>query len=221
MTEQCYIYHICRESDKWNFTKGYIGISRKPSKRWRSGYGRTQSHIRNALKKYPDIIRYVFGYGRESRIKELENELRPIENMGWNIARGGGFTPSPKDKPHCVGKIPLEKKTRKGSKHSTESRLKMSMSHKKIAHLNSRRMTDNNPMHGVTGEKHPSFKGWFVTPGGRFGSASAAAKANGLASGDTVSKRCKDGSVILRTRGIPREWLGKTWKELGWYFEEK
>lgn len=217
MSRPCYLYHICRVGDKWDFTKGYIGISTKPSQRWKSGYS-NNPHLRSAMKKYNDIIKYIVTFGSLKRCLKSELILRPDINMGWNIAKGGGLPPSPKGRPHCISNLPPEKR-RKDYTVSDLSRLRMSISQQKVAHLNSKRMTENNPMSGMSEDKHPDFKGWFVTPAGRFGSATAAAVPNGV-SRSIIQKRCTDGAFIQRARMMPKEMLGKTWRELGWYFEE-
>lgn len=218
MSRPCYLYHICRVGDKWDFSKGYIGISRKPSKRWSSGYNGSH-HLKLAMKKYDDIIKYVVIFGSEKGCKIVENKLRPEENIGWNIAVGGGKAPSSKGKAHCIGNLPKEKR-RRSYIPTSETKRKMSVAQRKVAHITSKRMTDNNPMAGMSEEKHPDFKGWFVTPAGRFGSATAAASPNGV-SRSIIQKRCTNGAVIQRARMMPKELLGKTWRELGWYFEEK
>lgn len=88
MAKFCYMYHICKPEDKYDFTKGYIGISTKPSKRWRSGY-KQNPHLKSAFKKH-DTIKYVFLFGTEKECLHKERILRPHKNMGWNIAAGGG-----------------------------------------------------------------------------------------------------------------------------------
>lgn len=53
------------------------------------------------------------------------------------------------------------------------------------------------------GERHPKFKGYYLTPAGRFDSAQAAANANGILNGKTLINRCKS----------PKWWNidGQTW----------
>jgi hypothetical protein len=79
-----YLYHICRESDKDDFSQGYVGITkRKPESRWKE-------HRKNKswYNDYQDIIEYVILEGTAKEIKEKEQELRPYPNMGWNKTAG-------------------------------------------------------------------------------------------------------------------------------------
>jgi hypothetical protein len=78
-----------------------------------------------------------------------------------------------------------------------------------------------------SGEKSGNFKGWYHTPYGKFTSLNQAATSIGN-SIICVRDRCvvKNGNVVTITSvntdiKITKEMLGKTWKELGWYFEEK
>lgn len=77
------------------------------------------------------------------------------------------------------------------------------------------------------GEKNGNFKGWYHTPYGKFESLKQASDAIGN-SVICVRDRCvvKNGNVVTITSvntdtKITKDMLGKTWKELGWYFEEK
>lgn len=65
------------------------------------------------------------------------------------------------------------------------------------------------------------FIGWYHTPYGVFTSKRAAALAAGIAH-STLDQRCKKCDVpIKHNRFTPRDYIGKTWRELGWYFEYK
>lgn len=208
-----YLYHICREKDKYNYSKGYIGISKKPSKRWASGYGKSQPHIRSALKKYDDIIKYVICFGKEKRIKFLEKKLRPTENIGWNIAIGGGNPPSPLKRLNNIKNLPKGKR-RTNYKPTEEAKKKMSIAQKKRSGELSNRMKLNNPMKGKTGSESPNFKGVYHTPKGKFYSAISASKENGV-SKSIVVKRCTKGSKILKVRKSSKDMVGKSWEEFG------
>lgn len=75
-------------------------------------------------------------------------------------------------------------------------------------------------MYGRAGKDSVNFKGLYVTPKGVFESTREASDANDV-SRLTVQRRCKDGAVVLRCREVPKNFLGKFWKELGWYFIDK
>lgn len=60
---------------------------------------------------------------------------------------------------------------------------------------------------------------WWCTPNGCFHSASAATECL-KTSKCTIISRCikgDEGEVIVWSPRIPKEWVGKTWKELGYY----
>ncbi len=63
--------------------------------------------------------------------------------------------------------------------------------------------------------------GTYHTSHGDFLSAAAVAKALGIGA-TTVEKRCKNPDRIINTYcKVPKEWIGKTWREVGWWFEPK
>lgn len=94
-----YIYHICRSSDKGDFTKGYIGITkRKPSIRWlEHRLQGKNAKLKRAYELFDDIIEYVISKGTESYCRWLESSWRPFHNMGWNNCSGGGVSRQSKD----------------------------------------------------------------------------------------------------------------------------
>lgn len=60
---------------------------------------------------------------------------------------------------------------------------------------------------------------WWCTPEGCFHSSAAASKYTGFTKG-TIQQRCSkgdEGIVITANSRIPKEWVGKTWKEVGYY----
>ena len=70
--------------------------------------------------------------------------------------------------------------------------------------------------HGVN---NPKFRGYWITPCGKFDSQVAAAKANNTYVG-TLRNRCLNPDHVIKQKvSVPAEWYGKTWRELGWYFE--
>jgi len=78
------------------------------------------------------------------------------------------------------------------------------------------------------GENNNSFRGWYITPWGRYGSASLAAAANKdhELSNYQIYAFCvyRNNSKIQKITSsnfIKKEWIGKTWSELGFGFELK
>lgn len=91
----CYVYHICREADKYDFSKGYIGISSNLEYRWyRHRNCNENPHLTNAYAKYEDIIEYVLIAGSRDYCLNLESKLRPENRIGWNLTKGGGLPPN-------------------------------------------------------------------------------------------------------------------------------
>ena len=66
------------------------------------------------------------------------------------------------------------------------------------------------------------FKGWYITPHGKFKSKREAEKVIGNVGASTVFARCVYcDEIIAPNRWTPKEYFGKTWRELGWYFIPK
>ncbi len=82
---------------------GYIGISKDYKKRFKDHYAEIKHHphykLSRALNKYKDIDIMVLHSGfTQDEALIIENIYRPLEKIGWNIAKGGGMPPSPKGK---------------------------------------------------------------------------------------------------------------------------
>lgn len=92
----CFVYHICREQDKYDFSKGYIGVSNNPIYRWwrHEVYEKGNPHLKRAYSKYSDIIKYLIVQSSRPYCLELEKGLRPNKGIGWNIELGGGDPPN-------------------------------------------------------------------------------------------------------------------------------
>lgn len=78
------------------FTEGYVGVSNNAEKRWQFHRGSaTNAHLKSAVKKYgwDSLIKKVVLIGEKTYCFEIEKKLRSTENIGWNIAPGGGIPP--------------------------------------------------------------------------------------------------------------------------------
>jgi group I intron endonuclease len=98
-----YWYHLLGDFDISKH--GYVGVSSNLKQRhYHHSTGRTNKHLTNAFKKYgvDNILRKIILEGSEKECLLLEAILRPTENIGWNIASGGGLPPSNKGKQHSV-----------------------------------------------------------------------------------------------------------------------
>jgi len=98
-----YVYHIGIKG--MSIEEGYIGITNNPNTRWQQ-HKRSDTHVGRAIRKYgDDVSMAIIKQTTEQRALEIEEELRPRERMGWNLAIGGGMPPSQKGKPsHRRGK---------------------------------------------------------------------------------------------------------------------
>lgn len=112
-----YVYWIHLENHIDPSSEGYIGISKQPIQRYRThlNYKRAFSRgVRAAIEKYgKENIKHslLFEFIDLIDARNKEFELRPNQNIGWNIAKGGGVTPD------VTGRV-----------HSQETRDKISVS---------------------------------------------------------------------------------------------
>lgn len=89
------LYHICKPTDKGKLSEGYIGVTNNFS--WRKKqhflYNHSNLLLQNSIKKYGAIM-YPISEADKETILEMEKWLRPHDNIGWNLVRGGGIPPS-------------------------------------------------------------------------------------------------------------------------------
>lgn len=91
------IYHLRYKEDHNNIDKGYIGLTNNPSRRKAEHWGALalNSHKNYKLQKaFNDrsedmelVIYKEFDCRNDAKL--LEETLRPVKNVGWNIAVGG------------------------------------------------------------------------------------------------------------------------------------
>jgi hypothetical protein len=80
-------------------------------------------------------------------------------------------------------------------------------------------LTEGNKKKQCRGINNPKFRGYWITPCGKFDSQVVAAKANNIHFG-TLRNRCLNADHVIKQKiSVPSDWYGKTWRELGWYFE--
>jgi group I intron endonuclease len=119
MTCYVYWYHLPEHSE--NTKEGYVGItSDLKTRHWYHSTRRTNQHLANAFNKYNSkILKEILFEGTREQCLLLESELRPEDNIGWNICKGGGDAPS-----------------WEGKQHSEETKQKISESNKGIPRPN-------------------------------------------------------------------------------------
>ena len=127
-----YWYHLPEHVDISK--EGYVGVTcdLKHREATHKRYSKSFSiHLRNAFKVYGDkVIKTIVCVTSKEHAYWLESSLRPNENTGWNIAKGGGLPPD------CTGR-----------KHSEETKAKIAESNR-LAKMN---QIYSNPWKGKTG----------------------------------------------------------------------
>jgi len=93
------------------YSQGYIGISTNfNSRKWAHENGKSGNHIYNRINNGA-----AFEIMHECDTVEeavfLEERYRPDENIGWNLARGGGLPPSQKGKSYPKQKLKGDNRT--------------------------------------------------------------------------------------------------------------
>lgn len=102
------VYWIRHNKHSDVLTEGYIGITNNLNNRLRYHKERnTNKKLRNAISKYQDeiIVDVLYEYDTEDEALQKEEELRPKQFIGWNLAPGGGKPPRIKDYPEAIDKI--------------------------------------------------------------------------------------------------------------------
>ena len=78
------------------FSQGYIGITNKTKQRWLDHKNRPgNNHLKNAINKYgwDSLIKEVILVSDIEYCLDLETKLRPTNQLGWNLIKGGGMPP--------------------------------------------------------------------------------------------------------------------------------
>ena len=92
----CSLYWICADNHSDVSKEGYVGISMDAEFRWNQhGRGLHNPHLKNAIMKHgwDNLQKKVLLVSTRQYCLEIEQKLRPTENIGWNIAIGGGDPP--------------------------------------------------------------------------------------------------------------------------------
>ena len=91
------LYWIRHKDHTDMFSQGYVGVSKNTEARWfrHSRYSDNQ-HLKAAIKKYgwDNLVKEVVVIGEGTYCYDLEAKIRPIKQIGWNIAEGGAKPPT-------------------------------------------------------------------------------------------------------------------------------
>ena len=107
------------------FVDGYIGItSQLIEKRFNDHkHNNKNKHLKNRCRQESVEIVCLFDNLEQQQARLLEEKYRPIENIGWNINKGGDLPPSRKGKPSPKSLLKGDDRTEKqkqGSKRRSE-----------------------------------------------------------------------------------------------------
>lgn len=215
-----YIGFIYEWTNKVNGKK-YIG---KHKGRTDDGYIGSGKYFKKAFKKYGaenfnrQIIEYVTTTEEDLILREefwLKETNAPFRDDYYNISAcaSGGCTTAGYTKEYISSYM-------KGITNSAEWREKQRLNHSKAlktpewkeALMRGKENLD------TSGNKNPKFRGYWVTPYGKFDSQVKAAKECKL-NFLTIRNRCLNPDHVIKQVRLPKEWYGKTWRELGWWFE--
>ena len=221
LTGQYYIGKHCQKSNEFD---GYFGSGIRIIRAIKK-YGK-ENFIRETLGKYDgDKLAYLAEI-------YIMGDCWATDPLCYNMSAGG----------HGLGKgFKMLKETckkmglsRLGSKRNDETKKRMSLA----------QAGENNPMYGkkhteqkkqeisdklkgkYTGNKCSSFKGYYITPFGKFESIREVTKHVTGISGGAVRTWCQNSdkiitkSMIGMSKYLTMLDLGKTFKDLGFYFEK-
>jgi hypothetical protein len=97
-THSVYWIHFPNQTDITSH--GYVGVSNNPNRRiteHRNPNNDKNKIFNNILQKHSlEITQTIIFQGTEEACYLLEEELRPLKNIGWNINKGGTKPPSKK-----------------------------------------------------------------------------------------------------------------------------
>lgn len=202
--------------------KKYIG---KHKGHERDGYIGNGKYFLKAYKKYGEanftriILEHV--YGTEDDLKRREEHWLDLTNAATNnnyynisACSVGGCTTAGYTREYIksyMKKIVDDPKWRQSHKNAV--RKAVNTPEWKAA------LKEGNKQKQCSGVNNPKFRGYWITPYGKFDSQVRAAKACDI-NFITLRNRCLNPDHIVKQKvSVPSEWLNKTWRELGWYFE--
>ena len=215
-------YYIGKHSQKNDEFDGYLGSGR---------------NIRRAVEKYgkENFVRETiaeFDTEEECFLAEIEviGDLWYKDPMCYNensggLGQGKGFK-------HTQNTIDKIVETHMGSKRTEETRKKMSKAQSGEGngfynhnHTDKARRLIGEASKTRVGEKNSMFKGYYVTPWGKFSTLKEAVTDN--VSSSSIRQWCKhshktvNNIAISRSKYLTKDDYGKTFKELGFCFEGK
>lgn len=93
-----YWIHLKEHTDP--FTEGYIGLTSQTVEQRLDDHKHNHKnrHLRNRCRMDNVVVECLYSNLTQHEVRKLEERYRPIENIGWNINKGGDLPPSRKGK---------------------------------------------------------------------------------------------------------------------------
>lgn len=91
-----YVYWIRLPEHSDILKQGYVGITNNVKKRWGvHQYSSENMHLKNAITKYGwvNLVKQIILISDRAYCELIEEKLRPENNIGWNIIKGGKNPP--------------------------------------------------------------------------------------------------------------------------------
>lgn len=129
------VYWIHHPEHTDMFTQGYVGVTNRYKRRlYEHTRQKKNYHFKNAINKYgwDTLVKKQLIFADENYCYDIEKKLRPSENIGWNLAIGGGKPPMFCGKLFQLGQASWNK----GKKHSEKHLKNMSQARKGIPSWN-------------------------------------------------------------------------------------
>lgn len=128
----CSVYWIHHPKHTDMFTQGYVGITNNTKTRWNDHNKRPSNlHIERAIKKYgwDSLVKEVILISNRDYCLDIEVQLRPKNQIGWNVVLGGGNPPSSLGKKFiCSEETKLKLSiANTGKKHTPETQAKINL----------------------------------------------------------------------------------------------
>jgi group I intron endonuclease len=230
------VYWIRRKHYSDVYSEGYIGISNNPKRRFleHKNAKRNNSIVSNAVNKYEDVVLEIIQENLSlENAKTKEIELRPNKGIGWNLAEGGGAPPNMKGikRPEHSENMKGKGNSFYGKSHTEETKKKLSemKSGKKNPFYGKTRPDHSKKMKALSGKDYPKFRGYFLTPFGKFESYKDACENLNISNCSLhnyciifnekeISKGSYSRSKFLK-QNYDETIIGKTYNNLGFGFE--
>jgi group I intron endonuclease len=93
----CNVYWIHQPEHTDIFSQGYVGVTGNFTSRMKNHERGSQNpHFKNAVNKYgwDNLVKEVVVIAEKDYCLALETKLRPTNEIGWNLVKGGGIPPS-------------------------------------------------------------------------------------------------------------------------------